>query len=204
MLCKCSPFKKWHKKAFLRMYDFSFLQTFTTSNLSIDEIYRTRRGGIQQRKKLLKCEFYSVAAEEIMTHSERDYNILQASQLHKQNNIHVPFPRDKVNINVIKAPTCMKCSLDEGVMRSVIDYPRKKSRNYSRRLGNLSIFADPNFIIVAQSCCPVESRMDSLPLFKVLSCFEIAHREHCKYIVVEIERKDQKGTRSLRKHPMHE
>ena len=138
------------------------------------------------------------------THSDSEDNMLEARQLHKHNHIHIPFPRDKVNVNLIKAPTCMTCSLEEGVMRSAIDHPRKKSRKYSRRLGYLSICNDPNCNIVAHSCCPVESRMNRFPLFKGLSCFEIADHEHCKDVFIEIERKGQKCTRSLRKHPTHE
>ena len=89
-------------------------------------------------------------------------------------------------------------------MRSAIDYPRKKSRKRSRRLGHLSICADPNCNIIAHSCCPAESRMNRLPLFKGLSYFGIACHEHCKDMFIEIKRKGQKHTRYLRKHSMHE
>ena len=60
---------------------------------------------------MLKWEFYSVAAEEIMSHSNAEDNMPQARQLHEQNHIPIPFERDTVNINLIKAPTCMACSL---------------------------------------------------------------------------------------------
>ena len=197
-------FKKWYKKAFLGICDFSFLNAFTAWNLSVTESDRTRRGGIQQRNKLLKWEFYSVAAEEMMTYSDGEDNILQARQLHVQNHVPIPIPRDKKEGNIIKAPTCMICSLEEGVMRSVIDHPRKKARKYSRRLTHLSICADPNCNIVCHSCCPTESRMNRLSIFKGLSCFEIAHHEYCKDVFVEIERKGKKYTRARRKHPIHE
>lgn len=36
-----------------------------------------------------------------------------------------------------------------------------------------------------------------------MSCFEIAHHEQCKHLCVQIERKDQKYTRSVRKHPIY-
>ena len=49
-----SYFKKLHNTAFLVMCNFSFLQAFTVWNLSVDDIDRTRRGGIQQRKKITK------------------------------------------------------------------------------------------------------------------------------------------------------
>ena len=87
--------------------------------------------------------------------------------------------------------------------RSAIDYPRKKARKNSWRIGHLSICADPNCNIVSRSCCLEEIRMNHLPLFKGLSYFEISHHEYCKDVFVEIERKGQKHTRSLRKHPTH-
>ena len=106
--------------------------------------------------------------------------------------------------NIIKASTCMICSLEEGVMRSVIDHPRKKARKYPWRLTNLSICADPNCNIISHSCCPTESRMNRISLFKGFSCFEIAHHEYCKDVFVDIERKGKKYTRARRKHPIHE
>ena len=95
-------------------------------------------------------------------------------------------------------------SLEEGVVRSVIDHPCKKARKYSRRLGLLSICTDPNCNVIAHSWCPAESMMHLLPLFKGLSCFEIAHHEHCEDVFVEIEWKGQKCTGSLRKNPKYE
>ena len=92
-MCRIS--KKWYKKAILGTCDFSFLQAFTAWNLSIDDIDRKRRGGIQQRKRLLKWEFFSVAAEEMMTHSDAEDSMLQARQFHKQNHIPILFPKDK-------------------------------------------------------------------------------------------------------------
>ena len=50
-------FKKWRKKVFLGICDFSFPQKITAWNLSVDEIDRTRRGGIQQQKKYLNGNF---------------------------------------------------------------------------------------------------------------------------------------------------
>ena len=60
-------FKKWYKKAFLGIADFSMLQAFTAWNLSVDQMRTTQsRGGANRgRKKLLKWEFYAVAAEEM-------------------------------------------------------------------------------------------------------------------------------------------
>ena len=137
----------------------------------------------------------------MMIHSDAEDNMLQARQLQKQNHVLIPFPRDRESVNLIKAPTCMMKSLEEGVIRSEIDNSRKKARKCSRRLGHLSVCNDPNFDIFAHSCCPVEIRMNSLPLLKGLSCFKIVHDEYCKDAFVDVERKH---TRSLRKYPTHE
>ena len=67
-------FKKWYKKAFLGIADFSMLQAFTAWNLSVDQMRTTQsRGGANRgRKKLLKWEFYAVAAEEMMNYVDED------------------------------------------------------------------------------------------------------------------------------------
>ena len=141
--------KKWHKKAVLETCEFSFLKDFTAWNLNVDEIDRTRRGGIQQHNKLLKWEFYYVAVEEMMTCSDGEDNILQTRKLHKQNHVTIQLLRGKEKENVIKAPTCMKCSMEEGVTRIVIDHPRKKASKYSRWLTHISICADTNCDIIS-------------------------------------------------------
>ena len=59
-----SHFKKWYKKTFLAIADFSLLQAFTAWNLSVDQIAENRRGNSEvKRKRLIKWEFYSVLAE---------------------------------------------------------------------------------------------------------------------------------------------
>ena len=60
--------KKWYKKVFLGISDFSFLQAFSAWNLSIDQVNKTRRGGLTKQKKLVKWQFYDVAAEEFMSY----------------------------------------------------------------------------------------------------------------------------------------
>ena len=42
----------------------------------MDDIDRARRGGIKKRKRFLKWEFHSVAAEEMMTHSDEEDSML--------------------------------------------------------------------------------------------------------------------------------
>ena len=66
-------FKKWYKKAFMGVADFLVLQAFTAWNLSVDQIYEHRIGDSDvKRKKLLKWEFYSVLAEELMMYVDTD------------------------------------------------------------------------------------------------------------------------------------
>ena len=85
-----------------------------------------QEGAELNSEKLLKWQFYSVVSEEMTACSDVEDNMLQARQLRKHNNAHVVFPREKENVNLSKAPTCMTCSLEEGVMRSAIDHVRKR------------------------------------------------------------------------------
>ena len=65
-------FKKWYKKAFLAIADFSLLQAFTAWNLSAVNPEREIRGGTPYRKQMAKWEFYSVFAEEMMLYHGSD------------------------------------------------------------------------------------------------------------------------------------
>ena len=62
------------QKAFLGIADFSMLHAFTVWNLSVDQIKTSRSRGMVTggRKKLLKWEFYAVAAEEMMNYVNED------------------------------------------------------------------------------------------------------------------------------------
>ena len=125
----------------------------------------------------------------MMTCSDAEDNMLQARQLHKQNQVPIQFPRDKRNINLIKAPTCMSCSLEEVVMRSAIDHPRKKARQHSRRLGHLSMCNDPNFNVISHSCCPIESRMNRLHYSKVCHALKLHTMMTAKIFLLRLEEK---------------
>ena len=74
-------FKKWYKKAFLGIADFCLLQAFTAWNLSVDQMYANRRGNSNvRRKKIVKWQFCSVLAEEMMMfvdHEREDETIAQ-------------------------------------------------------------------------------------------------------------------------------
>ena len=64
-------FKKWYKKAFMGIADFSFLQAFAAWNLSVDGM-NNKRGGEVKREMLVKWQFYAAAAEEFMTYLDND------------------------------------------------------------------------------------------------------------------------------------
>ena len=56
-------FKKWYKKAFFCLANFSFFQGFTACNLASNRPYRPRRGENLKFVELKKWEFYSIAYE---------------------------------------------------------------------------------------------------------------------------------------------
>ena len=70
-----SQFKKWYKKAFMVPCNFSLSNTFTAWNLAINCDTRRGRGDCSTMKRLLKWEFYSVAAEEMTTYFDDNENI---------------------------------------------------------------------------------------------------------------------------------
>ena len=60
-------FKKWYKKTFFDIADFCLLQAFTAWNLSVIQLQQNRRGNANvKREKVIKWEFYSVLAEDMM------------------------------------------------------------------------------------------------------------------------------------------
>ena len=67
-----SHFKKWYKKAFLVLADFSFLWVFTTWNLAENSPERPRRGGKPKFRDLKRWEFYSVSSEEMMKYMDNE------------------------------------------------------------------------------------------------------------------------------------
>ena len=190
-------FKKWYKKAFLGVCDFSFLQAFTAWNLATNSEDRNRRGGVVNHRELKKWEFYSVAAEEMMTYAEYEDDASE-QQAHVQGTSHIPVPVPK-NYH-LKVPTCMICSMEEGIMRGVMNYKHSKGRHYSRRKQHLAVCSSANCNIVCHTCCPKESKIRFLPQFATLSCFEIAHHNLCNNLFVEVRRKGKTYTRSIKNH----
>ena len=55
-----------------------------------------------------------------------------------------------------KIPTCMICSMEEGVMRRAKAFENQEGRHYSRRKAHLAVFSDPRCGIICHTCCPEE------------------------------------------------
>ena len=196
-------FKKWYKKAALGVADFCLLQGLACWNLSVEDDDRVRRGGIKKIRKLLKWEFCSVASEEMMTYTDKDddsESIFSKRLQQDSNNEHkpVPLPKDFY----MKVPTCMVCSMEEGILRKVQNHENKKGRFFSRRRKHLSTCSNPNCNIVCHSCCPVKSNMKDIPQFVGLTCFEIAHHPDCEGLFIDVKRGEKTYTRSVKNHPV--
>ena len=196
-------FKKWYKKAFLGICDFGFLQAFTAWNLSVDTKERRTRGRGTDRKNLLKWQFYSVVAEEMMTFADYEDIGIEDRRIFSESHVPIPIPKEKdQRESGMKVPRFMVCSMEEGVQRNVFDDDRKKTRKYSRRMSHLSICKDKNCNIICHTCCLKEAKISSLPQFRRINCFEIAHHEECRNLFVEVDMNGKKYTRSVRKHPI--
>ena len=113
-------------------------------------------------------------------------------------NIHHPIVMPKNYRS--KASTCMICSMEEGIMQSILK--TDKGRKHARRRTHLAVCSDPNCDIICHMCCQEESRMRQIPQFAGLTCFEICHHEDCKDLFVHVPRNNMTYTRSLRNHPV--
>ena len=124
-------FKKWYKKAFLGIADFCLLQAFTAWNLSVDQLHQNRRGNSDvKRRKLIKWQFYSVLAEELMMYvddSGDDSTVAQSNtSIHRMMKGHVPAPYFSFDKSQITSrPLCMICSMDEMARAQVLKLPPK-------------------------------------------------------------------------------
>eukprot|EP00957_Ditylum_brightwellii_P043826 3323405-Ditylum_brightwellii.AAC.1 len=54
MVCNIAHLKKWYKKGYFGVADFSILQPFASWNLLVDELAALSHGGVVQRKTLIK------------------------------------------------------------------------------------------------------------------------------------------------------
>ena len=168
-------FKKWYKKCFLGIADFSMLQAFAAWNISIDECSAGSRGGMRNRRKLIKWQFYAVAAEEFMSYVDKDEQKpatleqnVNPSSLHRPQEIPSSF-------NSRIKPMCMICSMEESIERKVSGSVNRNGRKFARRTKFLAKCAHPNCNVIAHTCCPQGTKMSTLPQFNGMNCFEIAH-----------------------------
>ncbi len=138
-------FKKCFKKAFFGIADFCLLQAFTAWNLSVDQITKNRRGNSDiKQKKVLKWEFYSVLAEELMMYVDTMHDADDGSTARRTSIEHfkthamkgyVPAPFDAFDRKCITdKPLCMMCSIDKMAKVQVLQLSHSKSRirNISR------------------------------------------------------------------------
>ena len=111
-------------------------------------------------RSLQKWEFYSTAAEVMMTYveNEEDIDITPTGQ---QNTSHTPLPA--TSDPSLKVPTCLMCSMEESVQRKSMNMANKRGIHYSRRKSFLAACSCPMCNIVAHTCSPLESRIDKIP-----------------------------------------
>ena len=201
-------FKKWYKKAFLGVADFSLLQAFTAWNLSVDQMHENRRGNAEvKRRKLIKWQFYSVLAEELMmyvdSNEDEETMGLSKSSVNRTMQGHVPasyFSFDKEERT--SRPLCMICSMDEMARAQVLQLTRSKSKNrkFARRTKYIVKCMHENCPIVAHATIQDNGKVSSLPCFGGMTCFEIAHHPRCKDLFTVIKRKGKTYCRTIPSH----
>ena len=88
-------FKEWYKKAFFGIADFHLLQAFTAWNLSIDA--SDRKSSDSKQKKIVKLEFYSVMAGEMMSyidrHDDGNNDGIESNNKKLQNYMYSHYPK---------------------------------------------------------------------------------------------------------------
>eukprot|EP00957_Ditylum_brightwellii_P180921 13783791-Ditylum_brightwellii.AAC.1 len=136
--CNITHFKKWYKKGYFGIADFSMLKSFSACNLSVDELAALWCGGVVQSKRLIKWEIYSIACEEVMTFVSPD-EATTASVVHTStlsDTSHVPT---HASLTGKKVPLCMICSMEESVLWCACK-ENTSGRKYARRT-NTSLYA---------------------------------------------------------------
>ena len=111
---------------------------------------------------------------------------------------HAPvvMPRDYPN----KVLTCTIFSMEEGIIRHVLEIKNDKGRKHSRSRAYLDVCSDQNCDIICHICCQEDSRMREITKFAGLICFEIYHHENCKDLFVNIHRENITYSRSLQNY----
>ena len=72
--CRKAHFKKWYKKSFFAICDFMLLNSFIAWNMAAAERRSTK-------KRLVKSDFNTVVAEEMLVFSDLDYRRAQATTI---------------------------------------------------------------------------------------------------------------------------
>lgn len=191
-------FKKWYKKAYLGIADFSMLNAFSAWNLSVN--YSGVRGGTKSRHRLVKWEFYAVAAEELMSYVDVDeLKHPTCTNVHNASTLHRPGVLAHSNNPDIR-PTCAICNMEESVLRKIFNVENKKGRKYSRRQKYLATCTHPDCKISAHVCCPDGTKTSLLPMFRGMSCFDIAHSQECQNMFTTISRNGKDYIRTVPSH----
>ena len=200
-------FKKWYKKAFFGIADFCLLQAFTAWNLSIDA--RDRKSSESKRKKIVKWEFYSVMAEEMMNYVDRladgdnDGTESNNKKIKKFMDGHYPKPYFQFDKKlIVNRPVCMICSMEESVRANVfkLSYNKIRKRTFSRRVKHLGKCMCVDCDIVAHTCQPLEAKVGEIPGFDGLTCFEIAHTPECRGMFTRVPRNGSFYCRTIPSH----
>ena len=106
--------KKWYKKPFLGLTNFSFLQRFKAWNMEVDSPDRPILVGQPKFRELKTWEFYSIASKEMMTYVD---NVENQNFKRVQTEIPMNNPTPVPKHYHTKIPTCMIFSMEEVVMR---------------------------------------------------------------------------------------
>ena len=163
------------------------LQVFAAWNLLIDS--SDRKSSDSRRKKIVKWEFYSVMAEEMMSYVDRyddgDNDCTESNNKKLQKYMDCHYPKSYVQFDkkiIVNRPVCMICSMEESVRANVLrlSYNKSRSCKFSRRVKHLGKCMCVNCDIVAHTCQPLEAKVGEIPGFEGLMCFEIAHTPECK------------------------
>ena len=151
--------------------DFSFLQAFTAWNLSVPMLKYSTRRIYNKREVLVKWQFYSVAAEEMMSYVDLDEAESIFSPSSDSFRQHAPrsIPKD---YSEKRYPHCIICSMEESVLNKL--HPGAKSkgaRKLARRKGHLAVCSCIDCKIIAHTCSPDESMLTTIQKFLGMSCF---------------------------------
>ena len=92
--------------------------------------------------------------------------------------------------------------MEEAVKNRVISLAKKKRgrRMFAKRIGHLAICSCDNCLISAHTTPQEGTKVGSIPYFKGMSCFQIAHSMQAKDLFTVIERNNYKYLRAKPRH----